>query len=118
MYQVNFSDQSIKIFNELNIEEQMQLIEQLTHVNPSSNSSLSEEIGSLRRDNKTFYRLRANNLRVYFEINSKEDTLFCHYILPQHTLTDFIFRFKLPLSEEQIVEQHDSFWKYLESLKN
>jgi mRNA interferase RelE/StbE len=46
-----------------------------------------------------------------------DTSLCCHYILPQHSLSDFIFRTKLPVSEEQMVEQHSSFWKYLESLK-
>ena len=43
---------------------------------------------------------------------SKED-----YILHKNTLADFIFRTKLPVNEEFLAEQEDSFWKYLDSLK-
>ena len=32
------------------------------------------------------------------------------------TLEDALFRLKLPVSEQQLVEQHSKFWKYLESL--
>jgi hypothetical protein len=38
------------------------------------------------------------------------------YILQQHSLEDFLLRNKLPVSEEQLVEQHSKFWKYLETL--
>ena len=34
-----------------------------------------------------------------------------------HSVFDFIFRFKLPYAEEFMLEKEDSFWKYLESLR-
>jgi mRNA interferase RelE/StbE len=36
--------------------------------------------------------------------------------LHQHTLSDFVYRNKLPISDGQMFEQCDSFWKYLESV--
>lgn len=116
MYQVTFSDQSILELNKLDPEEQMKLIEKLSSIQTDELESGSSDVGSFQRDGKTFYRLRPKDFRIYFEIK-EEDILFCHYILPQHTLSDFIFRFKLPISDEQMLEQHQSFWKYLETLK-
>ena len=44
------------------------------------------------------------------------DNLHVDYILHQNSLEDFLLRNKLPVSEQQLVEQHSKFWKYLEGL--
>ena len=77
----------------------------------------NEELGRFHRSGKTFYRVRAGEFRIYFE-QQAADSLFAHYILHKNTLSDFIFRSKLPVSEVFLAEQHDSFWKYLETLKH
>ena len=76
----------------------------------------NEELGRFHRNGKTYYRVRAGEFRIYFE--QEGDALFAHYILHKNTLTDFIFRFKLPFTEEFMLEEEDSFWKYLESLRH
>ena len=112
--QLTFSDQSMAELNKLNKIEQLQLIEQLSSVTMDQLVRGASHVGKLQREGKTFYRLRVGEFRIYCEI--REDTLYSHYILHQHSLADFVFRFKLPFAEEQLVEQHQSFWKYLESL--
>ena len=114
MFQVNFSKQSINELNKLDKIQQMQVVDKFSSLTPESIKS-SEEVGKFTRNGKDFYRLKSGDFRIYFEIVG--NTLYSHYMLHQHSLTDFIFRFKLPISEEQMVEQHQSFWKYLESLK-
>jgi mRNA interferase RelE/StbE len=117
MWQINFSDQAISELNKLDKLEQLVLMEAFSSVTPEQlRKAGHNELGRFRRDGVTYYRLRADEFRIYFE-RRDEECLFAHYILPQHTLTDFIFRFKLPLSDEQVVENYGSFWKYLESLK-
>lgn len=116
MYQVNFSEQSIRELDKLDKFVQMGLVEQISSLNPESLRKPDDSIGRFHRNGKILYRLRANDFRLYFEKQS-DGVLFCHYILHRNTLTDFIFRFKLPISEEQMAEQHDSFWKYIDSLK-
>ena len=44
------------------------------------------------------------------------DTLHVQWILHRNSLEDFLFRTKLPVTDQQLVEQHSKFWKYLESL--
>jgi len=114
MYQVNFSEQSMSELNQLDIEVQMPLIEKFTGLTQEELEHPKEELGRFDRGGRTYYRLRAGEFRIYFE--KRGDTLYSHYILHQHSLADFIFRFKLPYKEETLVEQHQSFWKYLESL--
>lgn len=115
MYEVNFSEQSIKELNLLSKPDQIEIINALSLITSDELKKNSEEIGHFVRNGNTFYRLRIGELRVYFEIKASNN-IYCNYILHQHTLTDFIFRFKLPISESQLAEQHDSFWKYIETL--
>lgn len=115
MYQVNFSEQSMKELNQLEITEQMKIAEIISSITKEQLEHSSEELRSFHRDNTVYYRVRANDFRIYFELI--KDQLFAHYILHKNTLSDFIFRTKLPVNEEFLVEQEDSFWKYLDSLK-
>jgi mRNA-degrading endonuclease RelE of RelBE toxin-antitoxin system len=114
MYQLNFSDQSMSELNKLGKFEQMQLVEALSAVTPERLDTDRSTIGAINREGTTFYRLRVEDFRLYFEI--RENTIFCNYILQSHSVADFAFRMKLPFTEEHEIEQDQSFWKYLKSL--
>ncbi|MDR1173387.1 MAG: cytotoxic translational repressor of toxin-antitoxin stability system [Puniceicoccales bacterium] len=117
MYQLTFSEQSLSELDKFAKDEQLQMVSLISELSAKAFKNEDSGIPSFCRDGKTYYRLKVDTLRVYVEkINS--DTLYCHYVLPQHTLSDFLFRAKFPISEMQMIEQHSSFWKYLESLKN
>lgn len=116
MYQVTFSDQSMGEIKKLNITEQLSLIDQLSSLTDSAFKEQNKDLHKIQRDGVTFFRIKTGTLRIYLE-PKKENILFCHYILPQHTLSDFVFRANLPISDEQMIEQHSSFWKYIDSLK-
>ena len=115
MYQLNFSDQSMKELNKLSPDAQMHLIETISALTPDDLENPTEKgLKPISRDGRLFYRLRAGDFRIYFEI--QEGALYSHYILQQHSVADFVFRTGLPVTEETL-EQHPSFWEYLESLQ-
>ncbi len=114
MYQITFSKQSMEELNKLEIIDQMQLVERISNLSPKQLARPREPLGKFHREGKTFYRLRAGEFRLYFEVEG--DFINNRYMLHKNTLTDFIVRAKLPLSQEQLLEQHQSFWKYLETL--
>lgn len=116
MFQVNFSEQSMHELNKLDTPSQMLLVEVISTLKPEQLETPNDELGRFQRNGKTYYRVRAGEFRIYFEQDGQ--ALFAHYILHKNTLSDFIFRFKLPVTEEFLVEQHDSFWKYLESIRH
>lgn len=116
MFQVNFSTQSMNELNQLETRAQMTLVETFSNLTQEQLDNPSDEIGRFSRNGKTYYRVRAGEFRIYFE--QDKEGLFAHYILHKNTLSDFVFRFKLPVTEEFMIEQHDSFWKYLESIRN
>lgn len=115
MYEVTFSDQSMAMLNRLDILVQMPIIERFSSLTSADLKSGAEELGKFDRGGKTYYRLRAGDFRIYFEVIN-DSRLLSHYILHKHTMADFIFRFKLPYREETLIEQNQSFWQYVESL--
>jgi mRNA-degrading endonuclease RelE of RelBE toxin-antitoxin system len=115
MFQVTFSEQSLSILNDLPQNDQLKLMDTLSSLTNTILNESESDIGKFRRDNKLFYRLRIDDLRIYFE--KVDIALHCLYILPKNSLNDFLFRCKLPSSEKAVLENHQSFWDYLESLK-
>ena len=115
MFQVTFSEQSLSILNDLPQNDQLKLMDTLSSLTNTILNESDSDIGKFRRNNKLFYRLRVDDLRIYFEkVNL---ALHCIYILPKNSLNDFLFRCKLPSSEKAVLEDHQSFWDYLDSLK-
>lgn len=103
--------------NKLDKLAQLEIIDSFGSLTPAQLESGLPELGKIYRNNHTYYRLRVGEFRIYFELLEDKQTLHAHYILHQHTLADFVFRFKLPFTKETMLEQEDNFWKYLESLK-
>ena len=114
MYQVTFSEQAMRELNQMDKLAQLDAIEPISSLRPEQLAHPREPLGRFHRGPKEFYRLRAGESRFYFELHG--ETLHVDYILHKNSLEDFLLRNKLPVSEQQLVEQHSKFWKYLESL--
>lgn len=114
MYQVTFAEQAMRELNRLDQRTQLDVIEPISNLRAEDLSHPREPLGRFNRDGRTFYRLRALDYRFYFE--ASDTALHVIYILHKNSLEDFLLRNKLPISEQQLVEQHSKFWKYLESL--
>lgn len=114
MYQVNFSEQAMIELNRLDKLAQLEAIDPITSLKPADLAHPREPLGFFRRGAKAYYRLRAGEFRFYFQ--ARGETLHVDYILHRNSLEDFLLRNKLPVSEQQLIEQDSKFWKYLESL--
>lgn len=114
MYEVTFSEQAMHELNQLEMNEQLGLVEQIGAVSAGQLANPKEPLSRFSREGINFFRLRAGDYRFYFVVQANQ--LFCHYILHKNTLADFVFRNRLKLTEDQAIEQNQSFWKYLESL--
>lgn len=115
MFQVTFSAQALGELKKLDPLAQLSAVEPVGSLKPDQLAHPREPLGRFNRAGKTLYRLRAGDLRFYFEVLG-EEVLHVLYILHSHSLEDFLLRNRLPVTEEQLVEQHSKFWKYLESL--
>ncbi|MBM3865580.1 MAG: cytotoxic translational repressor of toxin-antitoxin stability system [Verrucomicrobia bacterium] len=114
MYQVTFSSQAMHELNRLDPLAQLDALNPLTALKAADLAYPREPLGSFRRGSKTLYRLRSGDFRFYFDVLG--ETLHINYILHRNSLEDFLLRNKLPVSEQQLVEQDSKFWKYLEGL--
>ncbi|HVW19695.1 MAG TPA: cytotoxic translational repressor of toxin-antitoxin stability system [Opitutaceae bacterium] len=114
MYQVTFSEQAMRELNRMDKLAQLEVVEPISSLRTEDLAHPREPLGRFNREGRTFYRLRAHDHRFYFEIHG--DVLHVNYILHKNSLEDFLLRNKLPVSEQQLVEQHSKFWKYLESM--
>ena len=114
MYQVTFSEQAMHELNQLDQLAQLDAIEPIGALKPSDLAHPREPLGKFSRGTRELYRLRSGDFRFYFQAHA--ESLHVDYILHKNSLEDFLLRNKLPVSEQQLVEQHSKFWKYLESL--
>lgn len=115
MFQVTFSQQSLGELKKLDPLDQLEAIEPLSNLKPEQLATPREPLGRFVREGRPLYRLRCGPHRFYFETRD-DSILHVVYILHKNSLEDFLLRNKLPVTEEQLVEQHSKFWKYLETL--
>ena len=100
--------------NKLETLAQLEVVDPISSIKSADLEHPREPLGRFHREGRSFYRLRAGDHRFYFEVNG--DTLHVNYILHKNSLEDFLLRNRLPVSEQQLVEQNSKFWKYLEGL--
>ena len=115
MRQVTFSSQSLEAISGLSQIEQLSLVDKLGSLSGEILSDKSSGIGKFIRKGKTYYRIRIRDLRIYFERNGP--ALHCQFILEKNSFQDFMIRCNMPASEESVVENHQSFWDFLDSLR-
>ena len=84
---------------------------------PADLDSLNgERFGCIERKGKKLYRYRASDYRIYFEPCPEGVTV--HRILHKNTLSDFLFRSKLPLAEDDQLGRTKDFWKLIDEGKS
>jgi hypothetical protein len=115
MFQVTFSEQSLSELNKLGQLAQLDAIGPISRLTAAELAQPREPLGRFTRGGRTLHRLRSGGLRFYFEARD-DDTLHVLHLLHQNSLEDFLLRNKLPVTEDQLVEQDSKFWKWLESL--
>ncbi len=115
MFQVTFASQAMTELNKLDKLTQLTALDPVSSLRQTDLEHPREPLGKFVRAGQDLFRLRSGDLRFYFEVKGN-DTLHVLYILHEHSLEDFLLRNRLPVSDEQLVEQHSKFWKYLEGL--
>ena len=91
---------------------QLELIDGF-EVLPQDFEQADEKFGQLTRGGRKIYRYRVKDYRIYFERSGEIIHVRC--ILNKNTLKDFMYRSKLPISEDKLLEEDPKFWKMLET---
>ena len=72
----------------------------------------SRRFGVIEREGKKLYRYRAKDYRIYFA--KTDEGIKVHRVLHKNTFRDFLFRSKLPVSEDAQLGETREFWKLIE----
>jgi mRNA-degrading endonuclease RelE of RelBE toxin-antitoxin system len=70
------------------------------------------KFGAVERDGKRLFRYRAKDYRIYFE--RRDEGITVHRVLHKNTIRDFLFRTKLPMTEDDQLGQQKGFWQLIE----
>lgn len=71
-----------------------------------------EKFGMIKREGRKLYRYRCLDYRIYFEPHA--NGLLVHRVLHKNTLRDFLFRSKLPMTEDEQVADAGAFWQLID----
>mgnify|MGYP003338754133 CR=1 FL=1 len=112
MLQIIFSRVSAKELAAMPRPVQIEVIDGF-QVLPADFEHADEKFGLLTRAGKQIYRYRVKDYRIYFEKADGQINVLC--ILNKNSLKDFFYRSKLPISEDQLLQDNPKFWQLLEA---
>ena len=112
MFQIIFNELSAAEISALPKRLQLDLLAEFEILPEDLDRPDTECFGVIEREGKKLYRYRAKNYRIYFA--KTEEGVKVHRVLHKNTLRDFLFRSKLPVSEDAQLGETREFWKLIE----
>ena len=114
--QIVFNEISAAELSGLGTLEQLELIEEFRVSRDDLENLNGERFGKIERDGRVLYRFRAKDYRFYFEV--KDGLVIVHRVLHKGTFSDFLFRSKLPMAEDEALAESKHFWKLIDEGRN
>jgi mRNA-degrading endonuclease RelE of RelBE toxin-antitoxin system len=112
MFQIIFNELSAAEISALPKSLQLELLAEFQIMPEDLDHLDSKRFGLIEREGKKLYRYRAKDYRIYFDKRPEGITI--HRVLHKNTLRDFLFRSKLPISEDAQLGGTRGFWKLIE----
>ena len=112
MFQIVFNQLSAAEISALPKSLQLELLAEFEILPEDLDRLDSKRFGVIQREGKKLYRYRAKDYRIYFDKRPEGITI--HRVLHKNTLRDFLFRSKLPVSEDVQLGETREFWKLIE----
>ncbi len=112
MIQIVFNEISAAEMAALPKEMQLDLLTEFQFLPEDLDKLDMEKFGLVERDGKRLFRYRAKDYRIYFE--RREEGITVHRVLHKNTIRDFLFRTKLPMTEDDQLGQQRGFWQLIE----
>jgi mRNA-degrading endonuclease RelE of RelBE toxin-antitoxin system len=112
MYQIIFNEISAAEMAKLPKKLQLELLAEFQFLPENLDHLDSKAFGVIEREGKKLYRYRAHDHRIYFA--RVPEGIVVNRVLHKNTIGDFLFRSKLPLAEDEQLEQSPGFWKLIE----
>lgn len=112
MLQIVFNEISAAEMSRMDTLDQLALLDEF-HVSEADLGHLDgEKFGVIERDGKKLYRFRTSDWRLYFEV--KDSSVIVHRVLHRGTFSDFLFRSKMPVAEDDELAKSKHFWKLID----
>ncbi len=111
MFQVIFNPVSAAEMSALPKDLQLDLLAEFQILPDDLNSLVGENFAKIQRNGRTLHRFRCRDHRIYFERHA--EGILIHRVLHKNTIRDFLFRSKLPMTEDDQLEETDQFWKMI-----
>lgn len=112
MLQIVFNEISAAEISQLDTLEQLTLLDEFKVTSSDLEHLEDERFGKIERDGKTLYRFRSSEWRFYFEVVG--DQVVVHRVLHRGTFSDFLFRSKLPMGEDEALADSKHFWNLID----
>lgn len=116
MLQIVFNEISAAEISRLETLAQLELLDQFRVTEGDLERLEGDRFGRIERDGRTLFRFRARDWRLYFEI--KEGAVVVQRVLHRNTFSDFLFRSKMPVSEDEQLAKSKHFWKLIDEGRN
>ena len=116
MFQIVFNEISAAELSSLGTLEQLELLDEFKVGQEDLGDLENERFGKIERSGLVLYRFRAKDYRFYFEV--KDGLVVVHRVLHRGTFSDFLFRSKMPLSEDEALAGSKHFWKLIDEGRN
>ena len=116
MFQIVFNEISAAELSSLGTLEQLELLEEFKVGKDDLEDLTGDRFGKIERDGLELYRFRAKDYRFYFEV--QEDSVIVHRVLHKGTFSDFLFRSKMPLAEDEELAKSKHFWNLIDEGRN
>jgi hypothetical protein len=112
VFQIVFNEISAAEISRLDTLVQLDLLDEFKVTERDLESLDGDRFGKIERDGKVLYRFRAREWRFYFEV--KDGQVIVHRVLHKGTFSDFAFRSKLPMGEDEELAKSKHFWKLID----
>ena len=113
MFQIIFNSLSAAELSALPKALQLNLLGEFQVLPEDLERRENDRFGLIERGGKKLYRYRASDYRIYFEPCAGGVTV--HRILHKNTISDFLFRSKLPMvAEDEKLGETQAFWKLID----
>ncbi len=116
VFQIVFNEISAAELSSLGTLEQLELIDEFKVGEEDLKNLTGERFGKIERDGRVLYRFRAKEYRFYFEV--KDGAVIVHRVLHKGTFSDFLFRSKMPVAEDEALANSKHFWKLIDEGRN
>ncbi|MBK1883504.1 hypothetical protein JIN85_13840 [Luteolibacter pohnpeiensis] len=116
MLQIVFNEISAAEISSLGTLEQLDLLDEFKVSEKDVETLADGRFGKIERDGKILYRFRAKDFRFYFQV--RDGNVVVHRVLHKGTFSDFLFRSKMPLSEDEALAGSKHFWKLIDEGRN